>query len=222
MSHFLYLLVAGLVGYFCGALPFGYWYVKASRNEDIRDVGSGRTGGTNAYRAGGVGVGLLTGASDILKGFAAIWLTRVILHNALGEEWLPWALATAAVGAVVGHNWSIFLKWRGGAGTSPNLGWATALWWPFLPIGLVVMAGVMIGVGMASVVSLIMAAILPVIFIIRYLAGTDTTTAYMVGGALTAAVVVWALRPNIKRLIEGTERVVGPRAKRQQMKNAEG
>lgn len=221
MLDLLFLLAAGVIGYLCGALPFGFWYVKAAKGMDIREVGSGRTGGTNAYRAAGIGVALLTGASDVLKGFAAIWLTRAMFASVLEEPWLPWALATAAVGAVIGHNWSIFLKWRGGAGTSANLGWATALWWPVLPIGLVVMAALMIGVGMASVVSLILAAILPVIFIVRYIAGSDTTVAYMVGGLLTAVVVIWALRPNIKRLMEGTERVVGPRAKRQHMKNAE-
>jgi glycerol-3-phosphate acyltransferase PlsY len=221
MLNIAYLLVAGLIGYICGAVPFGYWYVKASKQVDVREVGSGRTGGTNAFRAAGALVGLLTGISDILKGVAAIWLTRLTLGNALEENWLPWALATAAVLSVVGHNWSIFLKWRGGAGTSPNVGWATALWWPVFPIAMVMMAAALIGVGMASVVSLVVAAALPVIFAVRFLAGIDTTAAYTVGGLLTAAVVAWALRPNIKRLIRGTERVVGPAAKRRQMKNAQ-
>ncbi len=216
-----YLLVAAGVGYICGAVPFGYWYVKILKKTDIRDVGSGRTGGTNAYRAAGTAVGLLTGLSDIIKGFAAIWFSRLLLGDALGETWLPWALATAAVMAVIGHNWSIFLKWGGGAGTTPNVGWATALWWPVFPIALLVMGITLVGVGMASVISLVVAAILPIIFAVRYLIGIDSTTAYMVGAIVTAAVVTWALRPNIKRLIAGTERVVGPRARRRQMKNAE-
>jgi glycerol-3-phosphate acyltransferase PlsY len=220
MSNIIYLLVASLIGYICGAIPFGYWYVKLAKNVDVREVSSGRTGGTNAYRAGGAVVGLLTGISDILKGFAAIWIARTILSDVIAESWLPWALAGAAVMVVVGHNWSIFLKWHGGAGTTPNVGWATALWWPVFPITFVVMTLLLLGVGMASVASLIIAALLPIIFAVRYIAGIDTTVAYTVGGILTAAVVAWALRPNIKRLIEGTERVVGPRAKRRQMKDA--
>jgi len=215
-----YLLVAASIGYICGAIPFGFWYVRVAKKTDIRDVGSGRTGGTNAYRAAGPVIGLLTGLSDIIKGFAAIWLTRLLLQGALGETWLPWALATAAVMAVIGHNWSVFLKWGGGAGTTPNVGWATALWWPVFPIALLVMGITLVGVGMASVISLIVAAILPIIFAVRYLIGIDSTAAYMVGGIASAAVVTWALRPNIKRLIEGTERVVGPRARRIQMRNA--
>jgi glycerol-3-phosphate acyltransferase PlsY len=221
MLNVVYLIAAGLIGYICGATPFGYWYVKAVKKVDVREVSSGRTGGTNAYRAAGIWIGLLTGLSDVVKGFAAIWLTRLAFGNSLEDTpWLPWAFATAAVMAVIGHNWSVFLKWSGGAGTTPNVGWATALWWPVLPIAFVVMIASFLGVGMASVASLAVAAILPIIFVVRYFAGADATIAYMVGGFLTAAVVTWALRPNIKRLIEGTERVVGPRAKRQ-MKKAE-
>jgi glycerol-3-phosphate acyltransferase PlsY len=216
-----HLLLAASIGYICGALPFGYWYVKVARRRDIRDIGSGRTGGTNAYRAAGAVIGLLTGLSDIIKGFAAITLTRLLLGDALGENWLPWALATSAVMAVIGHNWSVFLKWGGGAGTTPNVGWATALWWPVFPIALLVMAIMLVGVGMASVLSLVVAAILPIIFAVRYLIGLDTTAAYMVGGILSAVVVTWALRPNIKRLLEGTERVIGPRAKRRRTRKAE-
>lgn len=219
MLNIGHLLAAASIGYICGALPFGFWYVKAARKIDIRDVGSGRTGGTNAYRAGGAFIGLFTGFSDIVKGFVAIWLTRLLLGDVLGETYLPWALATTAVMAVIGHNWSVFLKWGGGAGTTPNVGWATALWWPVFPIALLVMGVTLVGVGMASVISLTVAAILPIIFAVRYLIGIDSTAAYMVGGILSAAVVTWALRPNIKRLIKGTERVVGPRARR--MNNAQ-
>ncbi len=222
MINVVYLLIAGLIGYICGAIPFGFWYIKAVKKIDVREVGSGRTGGTNAYRAGGVWLGIITGLSDVLKGCAAIWFTRLILHNGIGidDSWLSWAFATAAVMAVVGHNWSIFLKWGGGAGTTPNVGWATALWWPVFPIAFVVMVGLLLGVGMASVASLMVAALLPIIFAIRYFGGYDPTAAYMVGGLATAVIVTWALRPNIKRLIKGTERVVGPRAKRRRVKKA--
>jgi glycerol-3-phosphate acyltransferase PlsY len=122
--------------------------------------------------------------------------------------------------AVVGHNWSIFLGWGGGAGTGPNVGWAAALWLPMLPIAFLVMVGLLLGLGMASVASLAMAAVIPTVFTVRYIAGLDPTPAYMIGGFAAAVVVIWALRPNIKRLLNGSERVVGPRAKR--MKNAEG
>lgn len=83
------------------------------------------------------------------------------------------------------------------------------------------MIGLLLSVGMASVASLAMAAIVPVVFIILYLMGYaafDVTPAYWIGGIIAASIIVWALRPNIKRIFNGTERVVGPRAHR---KNAQ-
>lgn len=220
MGNIVYFLAAGLLGYIWGAIPFGYLYVKWRKGIDIRRVGSGRTGGTNSFRAAGLSVGIVTSLSDVLKGFLAVTLARLLLGGVLSETLLPWALVTAGVMAVVGHNWSIFLGWGGGAGTGPNVGWAAALWLPILPIAFLVMVGLLVGLGMASVASLAMAAVIPIVFAVRYFSGLDPTPAYMVGGLATAAAVTWALRPNIKRLLTGTERVVGPRAKR--MKNAEG
>jgi glycerol-3-phosphate acyltransferase PlsY len=217
----LYLLLAGLIGYFCGAIPFGYLFVKWTKGINILEVGSGRTGGTNSYRAAGLWTGVFTALADVFKGFMAVWLTRTLLGAELGPQWLPWASVVAGVMSVVGHNWSIFLGWRGGAGTGPNVGWAMAIWLPIFPISWIVMIGMLVGLGMASVASLTMAAVIPVSFFVLYslgVPGYDTTIAYMVGGMASAAVVAWALRPNIKRLLEGNERIVGPRARAMERK----
>ena len=217
--NILYLLIAVIIGYVCGAIPFGFLYVKLFKKVDIRTIGSGRTGGTNSLRAAGPIVGFMTGLSDVAKGFLAIWLLRTLLGNALGEL-LPWAILAAGTASVIGHNWSIFIGWGGGAGTGPNVGWATAVWWPMLPIAFTVVIGMLLVIGMASVASLAMAFIIPIAFAILYFTGLDSTLsiasspAYMIAGLLTAFAVAWALRPNIKRLIAGSERVVGPRARR--------
>jgi acyl phosphate:glycerol-3-phosphate acyltransferase len=216
MEKVIYLLLAGLLGYLFGAIPFGYIYVKTFKGIDITRYGSGRTGGTNSYRAAGLWVGVLTAFSDVIKGFAGIWLTRALFSSALGETWLPWAIAVAGVMAVVGHNWSIFLKWSGGAGTGPNVGWAAAIWWPMFPIGFLVMGALLLLIGMASIASLAMAAVVPILFAVLYFAGIpgyDGTLAYTIGGIVAAAIIAWALRPNIKRVLDGTERIVGPRAR---------
>ena len=213
----LYLFIGGLVGYFFGAIPFGFLFVRVTKGIDLREVGSGRTGGTNSMRAAGPVVGALTGLSDVLKGACAIWLARFLFGNVLSSDWLPWAELMTAVMSIIGHNWSIFLKFKGGAGTGPNIGWATAIWWPMFPIGLLVVLGVGYLTGMASVASLAMAITIPTIFVIRFLSG-DAALAYVVAGMLTALVVAWALRPNIKRLLNGTERVVGPAAKRRELR----
>jgi glycerol-3-phosphate acyltransferase PlsY len=221
MEKIVYFVVAALIGYFCGAIPFGFIYVYWRKGIDLRQVGSGRTGGTNSLRAAGLGVGIITAISDALKGFAAVWLSRYFLADGAGVELVPWISITAGMFSVIGHNWSIFLNWRGGAGTGPNVGWAMAVWPPILPIAIATMILMMVFVGMASVASLTMGAIIPVAFIALYLAGVPVyseTTAYVVGGLATLSIVTWALRPNIKRLLEGNERVVGPRAKRLERK----
>lgn len=214
----LYFILAGLIGYLCGSVPFGYIYVRLIKGEDLTKIGSGRTGGTNSLRAAGLGVGVLTSLSDVLKGAASVWLTTWLLGDALGPALLPWAQATAGVMSVVGHNWSIFLKFGGGAGTGPNVGWSSAIWIWVLPIAFLVMSGMLYFVGMASVASLSMAAVTIVIFGYRYLAGIDATAAYFAGSVVAGLVVTWALRPNIRRLMDGTERMVGPRAKRREGK----
>ncbi|MCP4415499.1 MAG: glycerol-3-phosphate acyltransferase [Chloroflexi bacterium] len=224
MISIFYFLVAAIIGYVCGAIPFGYLYVRLVKGVDIRTVGSGRTGGTNSLRAAGLGVGLATSFSDVGKGALGIIVSRWLLSNQLNAELLPWALATAGVMSVIGHNWSVFMGWRGGAGTGPNVGWGTALWWPMLPIAIVVMSGMLLGLGMASVASLSMGAILIVAFFVLYLAGIppfDASLAYIVGGLVAFAIIAWALRPNIQRLLNGTERVVGPRARLLKRKNKE-
>ncbi len=214
-------LLAATIGYLCGSIPFGYLYVRLLKGEDLTKIGSGRTGGTNSFRAAGLGVGVLTSFSDVLKGAAAVWLTTWLLGDRLGAELLPWAQAVAGVLAVVGHNWSIFLKFGGGAGTGPNVGWSAAIWPWIFPIAFLIMGGMLYFVGMASVASLSMAVATITIFAIRYALGIDATLAYLTGSIVAGLVVTWALRPNIVRVLNGTERLVGRRAKKHAAREAE-
>jgi len=216
---FVYIVLAALIGYFLGAIPFGFLFVKITKGIDLRDEGSGRTGATNSLRAAGLGVFFLTFLMDIVKGAAAVWLTGAIMGDILPSAYLPWAEATAGVMAVIGHNWSVFLKFGGGAGTGPNIGWALAVWWPVAIISCIVGGALLYGLGMASVASLAVAALIPIIFAISYLAD-GLSAAYMVGGLITAAIVAWALRPNIKRIIAGEERLVGPATKRREKRES--
>ena len=214
MSDTYIFILAGLVGYLFGAIPFGFLFVRLTKKIDLRDVGSGRTGGTNSMRAAGPVVGALTGLSDVLKGAGAIWIARALFGNVLDSRLLPWAEVLTGIATIIGHNWSLFLNFKGGAGTGPNIGWATAIWWPMFPIGVVTVVGLIMTVGMASIASLATGIVIPVAFAIRYFTGKEETPAYFVGGLITLVFVSWALRPNIKRLIDGTERIVGPRARR--------
>lgn len=109
------VLTAGLVGYFLGAIPTGYIVCRLFRGVDIRQVGSGHTGGLNASRAAGIWAGVITGLVDTGLGICAVALTVLITDN-------HWAAATAGVMAIIGHNWSVYIKLKGGIGISTTVG----------------------------------------------------------------------------------------------------
>lgn len=197
------------MGYLVGSLPIGFLLVYLFKGEDLRRRGSGRTGGTNAMRAAGIGVGLLTAAADIAKGAGAVWIARALFAS---SPVLPWLEASAGAAAVAGHNWSLFLRFKGGAGTAPSLGAAIALWpalgLALIPAGLIVL----VATGYASAGSIFVALAMPAGLAAQAAAGNGSW-AYAVYGLFTAALVLGALSPNIRRLRSGTERKVGSRAK---------
>ena len=214
------LIVAGIgvlgLSYLLGSIPFGLLIVKLKTGKDIRTVESGRTGGTNAMRAAGLSAGLLTTFLDLLKGAVCVWIARALVPGAV------WLEVFAPVMAILGHNYSIFLisrnekgqlRLRGGAGGATAAGGALGLWAPsmlfIVPIG----ALILFGIGYASLATLGAALAAAVIFAIRAAFGSSPW-AYVVYGLAAELVLVWALRPNIRRLLNGTERLVGWRARR--------
>lgn len=208
------ILLAAVLGYLIGSIPMGYLVVRLIKGQDIRAHGSGRTGGTNAFRAGGPVAGVLTSVGDALKGYVAVMLARLVA----GPEVLATTIGTVAVvlaglTAVIGHNWSVYLGFKGGAGTAPNIGAAIAFWpvaglylAPMVPLGLYL-------IGYASVTSLIIAGMVLITFVIRAALQADPNWWYVAYAAAAAVAVIWALRPNIRRLRQGTERMMGLRAR---------
>jgi glycerol-3-phosphate acyltransferase PlsY len=187
--------VIGWAGaYLLGSIPAGMIWGWIARRIDIRQHGSGRTGGTNVWRSVGFIPALLTAITDGLKGAAAFWLAQTM-------ELSMAAIAIACVLAVVGHNYSLFLGFRGGAGTATTVGLAAALWFPFLPT--LVIVGVIAGllVGHASVASITVAVLLPLIFVVR----GELLNALLLGVPVMV-LTLWALRPNIQRLRDRAER----------------
>ena len=201
----------GLQAYFFGAIPFGFVIVKLSTGKDIRQVASGRTGGTNAGRAAGTWAGILTGFMDGLKGAAAVWVAQAV---APGNHWLH---VIAPLAAILGHNYSIFIMERdakghirlhGGAGGGPTVGGAIGLWWPSAFIILPIAILVFVGIGYASITTLSIAVITTVLFAVRYQMGLAPLPD-IVYGAVAIVMLAFALRPNIRALIEGRERFHG-------------
>jgi len=199
-----------VIGYIIGSIPFGLLIVKSKTGKDIRTIESGRTGGTNAVRAAGFGAGLLTAILDILKGASSVWLAQMILP----ENHLIHVLAPLA--AILGHNYSVFLisrdetgklRFHGGAGGAPALGGAMGLWLPIFPIVFLSGALVWFTLGIASVTTMAIGLIVIVVFAIRSWLGLREPVNIWYG-ILAEVLLMWALRPNIKKLLTGKERVV--------------
>ena len=193
---------AGLGGYLLGSIPFGFIVVGMLRERDLTTEGSGRIGGTNAMRAGGLGAGALTVAGDVCKGYAAVVLARALLPGAV------WADVLAGWGAVLGHNASVYIAFRGGAGSGPNMGVAGAFWPLSLIFTLACLPFSLFVIGYASVGSMLIAAAIVAISAIRAAQGLGPME-HVWYGLGASALVVYALRPNIERLVRGQERRVG-------------
>lgn len=209
-----------LLGYVIGAIPFGYIFVKARTGKDVRQVHSGRTGGTNAMRAAGKRIGVLTGIFDILKGYLA---AQLALRFFPGNYWMA---ALTPLAAVLGHNYSFFLArqddkglWQigGGAGGATVGGGAIGLWFPglyiMLPLGLLIYYFV----GYASVTTLSIGVMTTLLFAARAIFGWGPWE-YVAYGIAALGLLAWALRPNMKRLMDGTERLHGFRARKRKPK----
>lgn len=203
-------IVAVVLGYVLGSIPFGLLIVKMKTGKDIRTVESGRTGGTNAARAAGFGAGLLTAIMDILKGATAVWVaqamdpTNHVVH------------VLAPVFAILGHNYSFFLlerdtngklKFRGGAGGAPALGGAMGLWLPMFPIAFGIGALIWFSIGIASLTTMAIGLVVIIIFAVRAALGLQEPIDISYG-VIAELLLIWALRPNIKKLFAGNERVI--------------
>jgi len=204
-------IVAVILGYILGSIPFGLLIVKLKTGKDLRNVESGRTGGTNAARAAGLGAGLLTACLDILKGAVAVWAAQAldpanhVIH------------VLAPIGAILGHNYSFFLlerdengriKFRGGAGGAPALGGAMGLWLPMFPIAFGIGALIWFTIGMASLTTMAIGLVVIIIFAVRAYLGLQNPVDVSYG-IVAELLLIWALRPNIKKLFAGNERVIG-------------
>jgi glycerol-3-phosphate acyltransferase PlsY len=202
MNAIVISIICGIAGYLIGSIPFGWIIVKAVKDVDVREFGSGRTGGTNVFRAAGAPAGIVTAMLDVLKGVVAVLLVRQFVPDTAG-----WAEALAGFGVVLGHNASCFLNFRGGAGGATAVGTSIAL---SPPSGLIamVLGGLMLFVGgYASVASIIAGAIVAIGNTIGAIAGANYWSYAAYGWGVLGLILI-ALRPNIQRLRAGTEKRV--------------
>ncbi|MGD8626638.1 MAG: glycerol-3-phosphate 1-O-acyltransferase PlsY [Anaerolineae bacterium] len=197
------VLAAIAVAYLLGSFPAGY-LLGRMWGVNVLKWGSGRTGGTNVLRSAGPVAALLTGALDVGKGALAVWVAGQV---AVGEyQALAQVLAGAA--AILGHNYSVFLGFRGGAGVGTSLGALSVVYWPAALALLILLLVVIAVTRYASVGSLVVVTTMPLILLALAVSGHLVLT-YVAYGMLAWAIIVYSHRPNIRRLLQGKERRLG-------------
>ena len=192
------------IAYLLGSIPFGYLLVRIFRKEDIRKQGSGNIGATNVVRSGAKGLGVATLLLDAGKAYTAVMIAK---HLAPGVYDVAVA---AAVAAIVGHVFPVWLGFRGGKGVASALGVFLALTWPSGLAIFLVFAVVFAMTKYVSLASIVGAASFP-LFGFHFVA--LRTPMVIFGFLFIPALIIVKHHGNIRRLLSGTESRFGSRSK---------
>ena len=182
-----------VLGYFIGALPTGLLLVRVLRGEDIRKYGSGNIGAVNVLRVAGPAVAAAVLLVDVLKGLVPVLL-------ALRAGLAPWAVVAAGLAAIAGHNWSIFLGFKGGKGIATSAGVLAGL---SIPAVLVAAAVWIIAVAITRYSSL--GSLLGAVSVPITLWRLHAPPEYIAFGVIASLFAIYRHRANIQRLVAGTE-----------------
>lgn len=194
----LHFLLGFVLGHVCGSVPSGLWLVQAFHGIDIRNYGSKNIGTTNVFRTVGPKTAVLVLIADAFKGILAVGIMSYLFHNPLLD-------VITALGALLGHNYSLFLGFKGGKGVATALGLLIFM----MPKVAVASFGIwLVCVLLTRYVSLgsIMAAIFtpPLAWYLGY------PSAYVIFSLVAAFFVVLRHKENIHRLLTGTESKIKP------------
>ena len=197
------IVVIAVAAYFFGSIPTGYLLVRIFRHEDIRTVGSGNIGATNVIRAGGKGLGAATFFIDMLKGSAAVYLGGLAGAALIPTAHLRDMQALAALFAVLGHMFPIWLRFRGGKGVATGFG----VFLVAAPLGALAAITVFFLVTAitryVSLASILGAASFPVFAWL--LVKGDRPPFFVAAGVAVSVLIIAKHHQNIRRLIAGTE-----------------
>jgi glycerol-3-phosphate acyltransferase PlsY len=195
-TEYLWAAPAGavLLGYLLGSIPFGVILTRAFGAGDLRQIGSGSIGATNVLRTGRKGLAAATLLLDLAKGAAAVLIAGWLFH---GDQ-IP-----AAAGALIGHCYPIWLKFKGGKGVATLMGIVLALHWPIGLVYALVWLGLLGAIRISSVAGITAAVSAPV----AAAALGDFDAVFLL--VALALIVLWKHRSNVERLIQGKEPRVG-------------
>ena len=192
--------VAIALAYLVGGIPFGLILARVVKGVDIRTVGSGNIGATNAIRAMGRKWGYVVFALDFLKGLLPAWAIQFLFTSTREDVELLQILVGAA--ATLGHCYSPYLGFTGGKGVATGCGGILALSWETFVAGGLVWLATRLATGYAGLASILMGLAFPVA--VAVLHGVERR-AMLVGAVALAGLIVWRHRGNIQRMIDGTE-----------------
>jgi len=190
-------ILAMVVGYLLGSIPFGLLLTRWTGKGDIRDIGSGNIGATNVLRTGSKGLAAATLLLDLTKGAAAVLLA---------QRFWPDAVNFAAAGALLGHLYPVWLRLKGGKGVATLLGILIPLFWQAAVVYALLWFGLLLLLRISSVAGMTAAASAPVTAAVL---NKQAIFPMLLGFAL---LVIWQHRENIRRLARGEEPRVGKKA----------
>jgi acyl phosphate:glycerol-3-phosphate acyltransferase len=184
------IIIAAVIGYLLGSIPFGMILTRAAGLGDIRHVGSGNIGATNVLRTGNKTLAALTLLLDLAKGLAAVLI---------GSIWGSDAMLAAAGAVILGHMFPVWIGFRGGKAVATALGVLLAIAWPVAVIAFAIWLAMLAIFHYSSLAALV--ATLAAVALAAFL--TPAATAYLIGGI--ALLVILRHHENIRRLLAGTE-----------------
>jgi glycerol-3-phosphate acyltransferase PlsY len=212
------------IAYLLGSIPFGYLIVRLLSHADIRETGSGGTGATNVSRRAGKGAGVLTLVLDALKGAAAVIIAKIILglptliaqgwvlsfrqhaNNFASIENAYWWVAAAAIAVIVGHIFPVWLGFCGGKGVATGVGVFLVLAPLAAAFAGVVFLVIVLLTRYVSLGSIVAAAVIPLLVLIQnYITPSIDFWPLMTAAVAGAALIIFAHRSNIERLIKRSE-----------------
>ena len=207
---YLYAVLTVVLAYLLGSISFAIILSKMFLKKDVREMGSGNAGTTNVMRTGGLKLGALTFLGDVLKGFIACLVGKLVFECVFenGDEWAVYGAFLCGIACMLGHMFPIFFQFKGGKGIATSVGIFAICCWPAMAIGLTVFA---VGVLLTKIVSIssiaaTFAVVGSTMAFSDIINGSALFWPQAVLASLMGVLVIAKHSSNIKRLLNGTEK----------------